>query len=217
MNDQKIQVAILTGGHPYDVPGFNKLFRNIPEVDYYIQAIEEFCTDLGSNSDKYDVVLFYNMTIGTPQEEAAWNTVYKKAIEDIAERGQGIFVLHHAVLAFPEWDTWTAVTGIERSFTGYEFNKIVKLHIEDPSHPITKGIGDWEMIDETYQASSAGEGSNILITTDSPTNMKTLAWTRQYKNSRVFCYQSGHDKQTYENESFREILIRGIQWTCGKI
>jgi len=215
MDGQKIKVAVLTGGHPYDVPNFNKLLRSIPDADFYIQAIEEYCTDLGGCMDQYDVVLFYNMTLATPQEEAAWNTVYHKAIDDIGERGQGIFVLHHAVLAFPDWPVWDAVTGIARKNFSYDFDQNVKLHVEDSFHPITKGLKDWEMTDEVYLADNADEGSHILITTDHPASMKTLGWARQYKNSRVFCYQSGHDRKAYENETFREIISRGVQW-CGK-
>jgi len=42
----------------------------------------------------------------------------------------------------------------------------------------------WEMIDETYTMADAGEGSEILLTTDHAKSMKTLGWMRQYKNAR---------------------------------
>lgn len=217
MENNKLQVAVLTGGHPYDTPFFYKMFRSIPDIDYYVHAVEEFCTDMGKNAEMYDVVMFYNMTLPTPQDEQAWNVAYKKALEDIAERGQGIFVLHHATLAFPDWDVWTEVTGLRRKEFDYRFDQKVKLHVEDPSHPITKGIVDWEMIDETYLLEGAGEDSNILITTDNPTSMKSIAWTRNCRKSRVFCLQSGHDRQTYGNDTFRELILRGSLWTCGRL
>jgi type 1 glutamine amidotransferase len=46
--------------------------------------------------------------------------------------------------------------------------------------------------------------------------MKTIAWTRQYKNARVFCYQSGHDNQAYANPNFRKVVARGIHWLAGR-
>lgn len=217
MDNEKIQVAILTGGHPYDVISFNRLLGSLPGVGYYIQAIEEFCTDPGKCADKYDVIMFYNMTNSTPQDTEAWDTVYKRPLEEIAERGQGIFVLHHATLAFPEWDFWDRVTGLQRKTFTYEFDQKVRLHVEDPKHPITQDLKDWEMIDETYFLTGAREGSHILITTDNETSMDTIAWTRQCGNSRVFCFQSGHDKQAYGNESFREVIIRGLKWVSCRI
>ena len=31
-----IKLAVVIGGHPYDVPAFNALFNNMPGVDAYI-------------------------------------------------------------------------------------------------------------------------------------------------------------------------------------
>ena len=47
--------------------------------------------------------------------------------------------------------------------------------------------------------------------------MRTLAWTRTHNNARVFCFQSGHDNQTWQNRAFREVLSRGIHWTARRI
>lgn len=89
MDNGRIQVAVLAGGHPYDAVSFNKLFGSIPGVEYYVQAIEGFCTDAGSCADKYDVILFYNMTINTPQDEEAWNVVWKKTFGGDCRKGTG--------------------------------------------------------------------------------------------------------------------------------
>ena len=73
------------------------------------------------------------------------------------------------------------------------------------------------MVDETYTMADAGPGSEILLTIDHPKSMKTIAWTRQFKRSRVFCFQSGHDDRTWANASFREVLRRGIHWCAARI
>ena len=207
----------MTGSHPYDVSSFNKMLRSIPEIDYDIQSIEEFCANLGEYTDKYDVVLFYNMTKEVPQEEKAWDKIFKKPLEDIAERGQGIFILHHAILAFKEWKVWSDICGIENRKSGYHGGQHVQYQIMNKEHPITKGLQDFEMIDETYTMECTGEGSQVLISTEHPNSMKTIAWTREYKNSKVFCYESGHGHTAFEDENFRSILKNGILWLSGKI
>ena len=37
----------------------------------------------------------------------------------------------------------------------------------------------------------AGGDNHILLTTDHPRSMRTLAWTRTFRHSRVFCLQPG--------------------------
>ena len=41
-------VAVITGGHAFDVPAFHALFDNIPGTDCYIQHLEDFATDVGN-------------------------------------------------------------------------------------------------------------------------------------------------------------------------
>ena len=87
----------------------------------------------------------------------------------------------------------------------------------NPDHPITQGVEPWEMIDESYLMQEPGENSDILLTCDHPQSMNAIAWTRNFRKSRVFCFQSGHNNQTYTNLGFRNILEHGIRWCAGKI
>jgi len=34
MANTKIKTAVVTGRHPYDVPNFYAVFKNIPEIDF---------------------------------------------------------------------------------------------------------------------------------------------------------------------------------------
>jgi type 1 glutamine amidotransferase len=63
----------------------------------------------------------------------------------------------------------------------------------------------------------AGPDCHVLLTTDHPKSLRTLAWTRQHNKSRVFVLASGHDQKTYANPNFRTVLLRGIQWAAGRI
>ena len=49
----------------------------------------------------------------------------------------------------------------------------------------------WDIVDETYNIGDADEDSHILLTTDHPQSMKTIAWTRTFGKARVFCYRGG--------------------------
>ena len=126
-------------------------------------------------------------------------------------------VLHHALLAFPEWPRWSEVCGIDDRTFGFHHDQQVPIEVADPTHPITAGLADWELPDETYTMSSADKDSRILLTTDHTLSMRTLAWTRQFGQARVFCFQSGHDNATYADRGFRTVLHRGIRWAAGAL
>jgi len=213
MANTKIKTAVVTGRHPYDVPNFYAVFKNIPEIDFYPQHLEDFISDSAANRDQYDVVVFYNFHQETPgNEQNWWEKNMKDSLEHLGETKQGILLLHHAILAFPNWDVWANICGIkDRKFSFY-VGETVKTEIAKPDHPITKGVTTWEMVDETYLMRDAEEGCEVLLTTDNPKSMKTLAWTRQYKNSKVFCYEGGHDNRTYSDPNFRKVIANGIKW-----
>ncbi len=210
------KVAVITGGHGFDVPRFHHLFRSLFDADVYIQHMEMFATSSREIREAYDVVLFFHMLMKTPTEES--DKAVKTALEELGETKQGLLVLHHSILAYPQWNLWSEIVGIEDR-SKFDFYSEVTIHVDvmQADHPITQGLQGWDMADETYTANDADEGSDILLTTDHPKSMRTIGWTRQYKKSRVFCLESGHDNQTWMNHNFREVLRRGIQWCAGRI
>src|SRR5512145_2213038 len=61
-----LRVAVVTGGHAYDVPNFHKLFRALAGVDAYIQHMDDFLATPEAVRDQYEVVLFYHMLMHNP-------------------------------------------------------------------------------------------------------------------------------------------------------
>ena len=215
----KIKTAVITGEHEYDVVSFQSLFRSIPEIDAYPQNMWDFVTDAGEGRKQYDVLLFYNMPKQTPGgQPGEYGALLKQAVEELGDGGPGIFVLHHALVAFPDWPLWGELCGVpQRANIGSAVDQRVHIEIADPDHPITTGLKPWDIIDETYITGDADGASKVLLTTDHPDSMSTIAWTRTYKSARVFCYQSGHDDVAFSNPSFRTVVARGVQWLAGRI
>jgi len=212
MNAVDIKVAVVTGKHAFDIPGFQHMFTHMSNMDFYLQDLENFVVDAGKFNDDYDVVLFYNFHQPTPVTGEQNGSQILNSIKRLVENGQGIFVLHHAILAFPNWDTWSQIVGITDRRFGYHGNQTVQTDLINDSHPITYSLKSWRMIDETYTMNEVGDDSQALIAIDHVNSMRTVGWTRHYGNGRVFCYQSGHDNQAFSNPNFRTIVFRGIQW-----
>ena len=141
----------------------------------------------------------------------------KSVLEELGQTGQGIFMLHHSILAYREWPIWSQIVGFSDLTHDVTMAQTLFVEVEDHEHPITSGVSGWDMVDETYKMCDPEPDSQILLTTKHPTSMRVLAWTRQYKNSRVFCYQSGHDNRTWDNPNFITMLWRGIEWCARRI
>ena len=203
-----MKIAVVTGEHGFREKDFDAVFKNMEGIDFLREDLDIFVDD--PNQKDYETVVFYNFHRPYPTEAQA------EAILGLTERGQGIVILHHAILAFPEWDVFSDMCGItERADFDYFPKQTFHVHVSDHKHPITAGLSDWEMGDETYTMMSAGDDSITLLTTDHPDSMDVLGWSREYGKSRVFCLQSGHDNVTYSNPNFREVLRRGIVWCAG--
>ena len=219
MADKPVKTAVVTGGHPFDVVNFHHLFEGLEGVRAYVQHMDDFATTSERERDSYESVVFYTMLRSEPRDEGLPGYLGKPraVLEHLGETGQGILLLHHAILGSANWPLWNELVGIrDRSF-GYHHDQSVRVEPAAVAHPITRGIAAWEMIDETYTMADAGEDSDTLLTTHHPKSMRTLAWTRTHKNARVFCFQSGHDNQTWVNGEFRGILRRGIHWCARRI
>jgi hypothetical protein len=217
--DHPVTCAVITGGHSYDVPGFHRLFRGLPGVDAYIQHMDDFASSGRTLRQGYDVVVFYNMLLDGPTDEGLpWYAGQPRtALDQSGETTQGLFILHHALLAYPRWPAWTEMVGIaDRSFAYYHDQQI-RVEVTDPDHPITRGLSPWGMTDETYAMMEPDAGSRVLLEVHHELSMRGVGWTRQYRRSPVFCLQLGHDSLAWENASFREVVRRGILWCAGRL
>lgn len=206
-----IKTAVVTGGHAFDVMAFHTLLRSLPGVDPYAQALDNLAADTECVLDRYDAFVFYNMHTATPEGRI------RTALERLGQSDQGIVILHHALLAFPQWEPWSRLVGIEDRSFEYYHGETLNVEVADPDHPIAAGMAPWTMVDETYKMADAGSDSHVLLTTNHPKSMHSIAWTRQVGQARVFCLESGHDHIAFADPNFRTVFGRGIAWAAHQI
>ncbi len=223
-------VAVVTGGHPFDVVGLHNLFRRLDSVNAYIQHYDDYIYDWGDVRTAYDVVIFYNFHREAPgSEQRIWRRPAREALQSLGESKQGIIVLHHALDAFPKWDFWSDLVGFDRmawaaaNDVQLHFDETIPVTLADPEHAITRGLDDFTIEGETWEAPGVEDlgpydDCHVLLTTGHPKQMpRQLAWTREYREARVLYLQPGHDLRSFEDINFRTILQRGIQWAAGRL
>lgn len=219
MTPKMIELAVVTGGHWFEVRGFHQLFRSLPHINATIQHMEDFGSSLPSERLTYQVVLFYNMQMPTPQDSPnpAAREKPLTALEQLPLSGQGIILLHHALMAYPRYPLWDMLVGMSgRDQFTYDHDQHFTIEIKDADHPISRGLAAWQIEDETYVLPEPGEGSQVLFSTNHPRSMRALGWVRLVQRARVFNFQPGHDRRAWQNPTFRTVLSRAVHWCAGE-
>ncbi len=219
---EKLRVLVVTGGHDFEQAPFFQVFKENTEISYQAVAHPNFHPLLKADAAKaYDVMVLYDMHQEITDEAKA----------DFVARlneGKGLVVLHHAIASYQAWPEYnkiigahyylakTNVNGVEKARSAYQHGVHFKIKVADPNHPVTRGVNDFDILDETYNLFDVFDTCHPLLTTDEPKSNKVIAWAKTYGKARVIYLQSGHDHFAYENPSFRKLLQQAIRWAATK-
>lgn len=216
-----IKVVVVTGGHDFEKEPFREMFGSLQgvAVTYAPQLDDSEIFDDVSRWD-CDVIVLYNMSQKiTPIRQQNFQRLVKK--------GVGVVAIHHALGAFQDWDGYSQIVGgkyflSDRPFKGslhkrstYKHDELIRVHVADPQHPVTQGIQDFEIQDETYKGYVVEPDSHVLLETDHPLSEQALAWSRSYGRGRVVYVELGHDSHAYGSAAYRRFLRQAIAW-CAK-
>lgn len=220
--DGKLRVLLTFGGHGFQQEPFFALFDGMKDVEYTKAPMPQSADLLKPGLEKdYDVIVMYDMVGAiTPEQQEAFVALLNEGI--------GLFSLHHNMGAHRNWDEFRKITGGKFNFapgeidgqqyakSGWAHGQDIKVTVADTEHPITKGVKDFVIHDETYNNYYTAPDAKVLLTTDHPKNDPKLAWVKQYGKSRVFYFMLGHDEKAYANANFARIVHQGIRWAAGQ-
>ncbi|MEO6036495.1 MAG: PVC-type heme-binding CxxCH protein, partial [Verrucomicrobiota bacterium] len=175
-----------------------------------------------------DVLVMYAAEAGTISPEERVN------LEKFLKRGGGMVVIHDAVCGTdPQWFK-TIIGGAWEHGHSKWYEGDVSLYVQDHSHPITKGLSNFDLDDEIYYDLHLMPEAKILVSSYAPDKRntrdgkmlpsvyeivpqmwvyeKTLEGGAPY---RAFVSIPGHNHKTFELPHYRALLLRGIAW-AGK-
>lgn len=221
----KIRMVIVVGGHGYDKKNFPAMFEAMDDLDFQIRPAQEkdkphLFDD--ANQFPYDVIFLYNMNNKLTDAQG-------KNFLKLLDKGVGLFVCHHAITGFQDWPGWPDLIGARyflknEMFRGEQGIRSIwkddvdlKMHVEDANHPITRGLKDYEICDETYGKWRFLPDNVLLLSTEHPLSNKQIAWVRPQLNRRVFVTQAGHGPLAWKTGGFRHLLSQGIRWAAGRL
>ena len=221
-NPAKVRILVVTGGHDFEQQPFFKLFQDNSDITY--KAVEHPKAHALLKADaakEWDVLVLYDM----------YQNISEEAKADFLARlkeGKGLVVMHHAIASYQKWPEYakiigakyylekTTVNGVEKPVSIWEHDVKFNLRVADPNHPVTRGVKDFQIHDETYNLFDVAPDVHPLVTTDEPKSNKLISWAKTYGSARVVYLQSGHDHFAYENPHFQQILKQAIRWVAEK-
>ncbi|NQT01222.1 MAG: ThuA domain-containing protein, partial [Planctomycetes bacterium] len=217
---EKIKVVVLTGGHDFEREQFFKLFEGYDDIEYTEFQLKDHSEIFEDVSDwDYDVIVLYNMSKEISQKRR------RNFARLLRRQGVGLVALHHMMGAYPQWPQYRKITGGKyflketdgnRAST-YKHDLDLNVHIEDTSHPITRGMSDFKIHDEGYKYCGFEKNNHVLFTTEHPDCDKTIGWVRNVGKAKVCGIMLGHDHYAYENPNYRKLVARAIRWTAGRL
>lgn len=108
---------------------------------------------------------------------------------------------------------------------------LTKVDLTDSEHPITQGVspfdayswlyhvdgGDWEIYGDPHillTGTSLKSNHQMNDRLDQFALSNPIAWTKNYKDSKVFFTTLGHPYD-FKNENMRKLALNGIYWSLG--
>jgi hypothetical protein len=98
----------------------------------------------------------------------------------------------------------------------YEHDQQFRVQIADPDDPVTKGMRDFDIEDETYAGFDVEPGVKELLRVDHPKSAPVIGWSKTYGKARVVYLQLGHGPTAYENENYRTLVLNSIRWVSQR-
>jgi type 1 glutamine amidotransferase len=214
-----IRILVITGGHDYKIDQFNQMLSSLGKnITYQIAELPAaYDMFLPENRNKYDVLVFYHMWQKITDGQA-------NVLANCIREGKPLVALHHSICAYDDWPEYTniiggryfhklsIINGKEYPASSYIHDLHFKVRIVNPQNPVTTGLTDFEIFDETYKGFYVEDGVTPLLTTDETTSTSIIGWSKTYGKARVVTLQSGHDVPTFENPNYRKLLKQAIEW-----
>jgi hypothetical protein len=219
---EPIRLLIVEGGHGFDTNEFFQMFRDNPDVTFQAAThpnAQRLWT--AEAARQWDVLVLYDM----------WQDISDTAQADFLARlneGKGLVVLHHAIANYQKWPEYpkttggryylekTLVDGVEKARSQWKHDVEIPVQVAASDHPVTRGLRNFTIHDETYKGYDVSSDVQVLLTTDEPTSAAKIAWAKERGPARIVFIQLGHDRQAYANPNYRQLLRQAIRWTARR-
>tara|TARA_A100001391_G_scaffold71622_1_gene45690 strand:- start:1035 stop:1817 length:783 start_codon:yes stop_codon:yes gene_type:complete len=165
-------------------------------------------------ADGFDLVVHNECFAGTKDPE------YIRRITAAHQAGVPAVVIHCAMHTYRDTkiDDWREFLGV--TSRRHEHQARYGVEVQTADHPIMREFPEpYTMpMDELYVIEKVWPNTTVLATSKSQVDGKSypVIWTNQYGKARVFGTTYGHSKDTFQDDEYLALLVRGMQWAVDQ-
>jgi len=221
-----LRVLIVTGGRSdFEREAFYAMFNTFANIEYEEVVQPEANQKLTSSFyDAFDVLVFYDMVQDITDQQ-------KAAFINLLEQGKGVVFLHHALASYREWAEYENITGgrfyldlqpetknkMDYPVSTYQHDVDIPVTIVDRNHPVTNGLDDFVIHDETYGNFKVLPPVHPLLSTSHPASGDVIGWTYVYGKSPIIYIQPGHNHMAFKNPNYRRLVEQAVKWVYDQL
>jgi type 1 glutamine amidotransferase len=126
------------------------------------------------------------------------------------EGGLGFVGLHAASAAFKTNEAYHGLVG--SWFVTHPPIGPYRVEIVDRDHPVTRGVDDFEVVDERYEVRPAADDLRVLARADGHPQV----YVREVGRGRVCYLAPGHDRRALEHPSYVRLVHQALAWAARR-
>jgi uncharacterized protein len=198
-----------------------EVLRGLDPARFLVTASEDVAILSAERLREFDAVFFY--TSG----ELPLTAGQKRDLLEYVRQGGGFAGTHSATDTLYTWPEYGELLG--GYFDGHPWTQDVRIDVEDPDHPVTRGLPDsFPLREEVYQFRAFDRRrTRVLLTLDTRTvNLRAngvnrtdgdfaLAWVHRYGQGRVFYTALGHFDEVFRDTNVQRMLRQAMEWISG--
>jgi uncharacterized protein len=214
-----MNVLVIAGGHGYDTLAVNTFFNELEGMNttFLMQPQANQFIESGM-ADQFDVLVFYDSWQEISEQE-------KQGYLRLLDKGTGMVFLHHALVSYQQWPEFMQIIGGKYRHPNFESDQeqhsdyrhdILMKVVANPDHPVTQGVGEFEIYDEGYMNLEILSTVTPLLETNHQYSDDLLGWAHRVRNANVVYLLPGHGAPAFENSTYRRIIVNAITWAAAE-
>ena len=205
------------GHSPYEIAGWTR--QLLAELEYDVEETTDIFR-LDGDLSGYDlIILGWNNALTTEDLSDA----QERGLLSAVAQGTGVAAWHGAAAAFRSSLQYHFMLGgdfVEHP-GGEGYPQPYEVTITDRDHPITNGVGSFQVASEQYYMHCDPNNHVLAETVFTGEHLPWLegckspvAWTRSWGEGRVFYHSVGHEPANLEDPDVRLLTKQGIVWAA---
>ncbi|MFE6968876.1 ThuA domain-containing protein [Isoptericola sp. NPDC057653] len=148
------------------------------------------------------------------------------ALQGYVHDGGGVVGIHAATDTMHTSGWFTQLMGGGARFQNHPAQQTATMRVENAAHPSMAGVPlDWSRFDEWYNYTLDPRGDvQVLQTLDESTysggtmgSDHPIAWCQNFEGGRSWHQGAGHVDAAWTDDTFLTMVLRGIEWTSGRV